>query len=153
MTANFLSLPSATFSENRNQKNLFLFAYYSSIGSRFWQSVCLFLLLIILQIAFLPVFAKMTPDTAVSTRYRRKSFPFSVILEIGKWQPGRHKIFLFTLNTTAFPVLPKRAQKKQQIFFKTYCFQVAVWRWAIQFWSNPAGSQIGISTGFLLVCL
>ena len=71
----------------------FSFAYYSSIGSRFWQSVCLFLLLIILQRAFLPVFAKMTPDTTVSTRYRRKPFPFSVIQETRKWQPGKQQNF------------------------------------------------------------
>ena len=30
---------------------------------------------------------------------------------------------LFTLNTTALPVLPKMGAKKQQIFFKTYCFR------------------------------
>ena len=102
----------------------FSFAYYSSIGSRFWQSVCLFLLLIILQRAFLPVFAKMTPDTAVSTRYRRKSFPFSVILETGKWQPGRQKIFLLTLNTTALPVLPKMGTKKAANLFQDLLLHV-----------------------------
>ena len=86
--------------------------------------VSLFLLLIILQRAFLPVFAKMTPDTAVSTRYRRKSFPFSVILETGKWQPGRQKIFLLTLNTTALPVLPKMGTKKAANLFQDLLLHV-----------------------------
>lgn len=101
VTANFPSLPFATFSETRKHKNLLLFAYHSSVGSRFWQSVFLFLLLIIRQMAFLPVFAKMI-DTEVSTRCWTKPFPFSLIQETGNWQPD-----------------------KQQIFFKTYCFRTA----------------------------
>ena len=99
----------------------FSFAYYSFIRSRFWQAAFLFLLLIIRERAFLPVFAKMTTDTELPARRRRKPFPLSVIQKTENWQPGRQKIFLFTLNTTTLPVLPKMGAKKQQIFFKTYC--------------------------------
>lgn len=90
----------------------FSFAYYSFIRSRFWQSVCLFLLLIIQDTGLLPA------DWNLFT---------SVIQKTRKWQPGRQKIFLFTLNTTALPVLPKMGAKKQQIFFKTYCFMCCRW--------------------------
>ena len=117
-------LPSAAFSGNRNQKNVFFFAYYSSIGSRFWQ-VAFLLLLIILQRTFLNVFAKMTPSTAFSTRNLRKPFPFSVIQETEKWHPDRRKNFLFTLNTTALFVLPKMGAHKLQIF-QTHCLCAAV---------------------------
>ena len=49
----------------------FSFAHYSSIGSRFLQTVCLFLLLIIQQGTFLPVFTKVTLDTGLSARCLR----------------------------------------------------------------------------------
>ena len=42
-----------------------------------------------------------------------KPFPLSVIQNTENWQPDRQKIFLFTLNTTALPVLPKMGAKKQ----------------------------------------
>ena len=71
----------------------FSFAYYSFIGSPFWQFVSLFLLLIIRQRTFLPVFAKMTTDTELPARRRRKPFPLSVIQKTRKWQPGRQKNF------------------------------------------------------------
>jgi hypothetical protein len=67
----------------------------------------------------------MTPDTAVFTRYREKSFPFFVIQETGKWQPGRQKIFLFTLNTTALPVLPKMGAKKAANLFQDLLLSLA----------------------------
>ena len=102
----------------------FSFAHYSSIGSRFWQTVCLFLLLIILQRAFLPVFAKMTPDTAVSTRYRRKSFPFSVILETGKWQPGRQKIFSVHSKNHHLVCPAKNGRKKAANLFQDLLLHV-----------------------------
>ena len=60
----------------------FSFAYYSFIKSRFWQAAFLFLLLIIRQRTFLPVFAKMTPDAVVSTRCWRN--PFSLPSTTGK---------------------------------------------------------------------
>ena len=71
----------------------FSFAYYSFIGIPFWQFVSLFLLLIIRQRTFLPVFAKMTTDTELPARRRRKPFPLSVIQKTRKWQPGRQKNF------------------------------------------------------------
>ena len=40
------------------------------------------------------------------------------ILTRPNWQPGRQKIFLFTLNTTALPVLPKMGAKKHHGFQK-----------------------------------
>ena len=49
----------------------FSFAHYSSIGIRFLQTVCLFLLLIIQQGTFLPVFTKVTLDTGLSARCLR----------------------------------------------------------------------------------
>ena len=96
----------------------FSFAYYSSIGSRFWQAAFLSLLLIIRERAFLPVFAKMTTDTELPARRRRKPFPLSVIQKTRKWQPGRQKNFLFTLNTTALTVLPKMGAKKAANLFQ-----------------------------------
>jgi hypothetical protein len=93
------------------------FAYYSFIGSRFWQAAFLFLLLIIRQRTFLPGFAKMTTDTELPTRCWKKPVPFSVIQKTRKWQPGRQKIFLFTLNTTTLPVLPKTGAKKSSKSF------------------------------------
>lgn len=81
----------------------FSFAYYSFIGSRFWQSVCLFLLLIIQDTGLLPA------DWNLFT---------SVIQKTRKWQPGRQKIFLFTLNTPALPVLPKIDTKKAANLFQ-----------------------------------
>lgn len=96
----------------------FSFAYYSFSGSRFWQAAFLFLLLIIRQRTFLPVFAKMATDTELPTWCRRKPFSLSVIQKNENWQPGRQKIFLFTLNTTALPVLPKMGAKKHHGFQK-----------------------------------
>lgn len=81
----------------------FSFAYYSFIGSRFWQSVCLFLLLIIRDTGLLPADWNLFALVIQKTR---------------KWQPGRQKIFLFTLNTTALPVLPKMGAKKHHGFQK-----------------------------------
>ena len=106
----------------------FSFAYYSFIGSPFWQFVSLFLLLIIRQRTFLPVFAKMTTDTELPARRRRKPFPLSVIQKTRKWQPGRQKNFPVHSKTPP-PCLfcQKWAQKKQQIFFKTYCFMCCRW--------------------------
>ena len=112
----------------------FSFAYYSSIGSRFWQAAFLSLLLIIRERAFLPVFAKMTTDTELPARRRRKPFPLSVIQKTRKWQPGRQKNFLFTLNTTALTVLPKMgAKKSSKSFSRLTASCVAVGRRVIQF--------------------
>lgn len=112
----------------------FSFAYYSFIGSRFWQAAFLFLLLIIRERAFLPVFAKMTTDTELPARRRRKPFPLSVIQKTRKWQPGRQKNFLFTLNTTALTVLPKMgAKKSSKSFSRLTASCVAVGRRVIQF--------------------
>ena len=102
----------------------FSFAYYSFIGSRFWQTAFLFLLPIIRERAFLPVFAKMTTDTELPARHRRKPFPLSVIQKTRKWQPDRQKIFLFTLNTTALPVLPKMGAKKAANLFQDLLLSV-----------------------------
>ena len=102
----------------------FSFAYYSFIGSRFWQTAFLFLLPIIRERAFLPVFAKMTTDTELPARHRRKPFPLSVIQKTRKWQPDRQKIFLFTLNTTALPVLPKMGAKKAANLFQDLLLHV-----------------------------
>ena len=122
----------------------FSFAYYSFIGSRFWQAAFLFLLLIIRQRTFLPVFAKITTDTELPTR-RRKPFPFSVIQKTRKWQPGRQKIFLFTLNTTALPVLPKMGAKKAANLFQDLLLSLAVLvgGWYSVFMVCPADSQAG----------
>ena len=87
----------------------FSFAYYSFIGSRFWQSVCLFLLLIIQDTGLLPA------DWNLFT---------SVIQKTRKWQPGRQKIFLFTLNTPALPVLPKIDTKKAANLFQDLLLHV-----------------------------
>ena len=87
----------------------FSFAYYSFIRSRFWQSVCLFLLLIIQDTGLLPA------DWNLFT---------SVIQKTRKWQPGRQKNFLFTLNTTALPVLPKMGAKKAANLFQDLLLSV-----------------------------
>ena len=92
----------------------FSFAYYSFIGSQFWQSICLFLLLIIQDKGLLPA------DWNLFT---------SVIQKTRKWQPGRQKNFLFTLNTTALPVLPKMdAKKSSKSFSRLTASCVAVGR-------------------------
>ena len=106
------------FRKIATRKIHFSFAYYSFIKSRFWQAAFLFLLLIIRQRTFLPVFAKMATDTELPTWCRRKPFSLSVIQKNENWQPGRQKIFLFTLNTTALPVLPKMGAKKHHGFQK-----------------------------------
>ena len=87
----------------------FSFAYYSFIGSQFWQSICLFLLLIIQDKGLLPA------DWNLFT---------SVIQKTRKWQPGRQKNFLFTLNTTALPVLPKMGAKKAANLFQDLLLSV-----------------------------
>ena len=87
----------------------FSFAYYSFIRSRFWQSVCLFLLLIIQDTGLLPADWNLFASVIQKTR---------------KWQPGRQKNFLFTLNTTALPVLPKMGAKKAAILFQDLLLSV-----------------------------
>lgn len=81
----------------------FSFAYYSFIRSRFWQAVCLFLLLIIRDTGLLPADWNLFALVIQKTR---------------KWQPGRQKNFLFTLNTTALLVLPKMGAKKAVKLFQ-----------------------------------
>ncbi len=66
----------------------------------------------------------MTTDTGLLTWRRRKPFPFSVIQKTRKWQPGRQKNFLFTLNTTALPVLTKMGAKKAANLFQDLLLQV-----------------------------
>ena len=88
----------------------FSFAYYSFIGSRFWQSICLFLLLIIQDTGLLPADWNLFA---------------SVIQKIRKWQPGKQKNFLFTLNTTALSVLPKMGAKKAANLFQDLLLSLA----------------------------
>ena len=87
----------------------FSFAYYSFIGSQFWQSICLFLLLIIQDKGLLPAGWNLFTSVIQKTR---------------KWQPGRQKNFLFTLNTTALPVLPKMDAKKAVNLFQDLLLHV-----------------------------
>ena len=112
----------------------FSFAYYSFIGSRFWQAAFLFLLLIIRQRTFLPVFAKMTTDTELLTRRRRKPFPFSVIQKTRKWQPDRQKNFSVHSKHHRLACFAKNGRKKSsKSFLRLTASCAAAGRRVIQF--------------------
>lgn len=66
--------------------------------------------------------------SAMDSRASGTELKIPSLTENLKIETGQAEIFfLFTLNTTALPVLPKMDAKKQQIFFKTYCFMCCRW--------------------------
>ena len=63
----FMSVGGSEIHERLAHFFIDFYTYYSFIKSRFWQAAFLFLLLIIRQRTFLPVFAKMATDTELPT--------------------------------------------------------------------------------------
>ena len=105
-------------------------------GADFWQTAFLFLLPIIRERAFLPVFAKMTTDTELPARHRRKPFSTLCNTENPKMATGQ---------TENFPVHSKHhrlacfcqklgAKKCSKSFSRLTASCTAVGRRVIQFW-------------------
>ena len=109
--------------------------------------VSFFLLLLILQRAFLPAFAKMTPDALVSTRCWQKSCPLLSTTGKTSKMPNTNaeKFFLHLLLQPAGDKMAGSGagqQKKQQIFCKTYCFRwPRWWRLVFGFYGLSGGSS------------
>ena len=101
----------------------FSFAYYSFIGSRFWQSVCLFLLLIIRDTGLLPADWNLFALVIQKTR---------------KWQPGRQKNFLVHSKHHRPSCSAKNGRKKSsKSFSRLTASCAAVGRGVIQFQDCP----------------
>src|SRR5699024_10483827 len=106
----------------------FSFAYYSFIGSRFWQAAFLFLLLIIQDTELLPADWNLFA---------------SVIQKTGKWQPSRQKNFTVHSKNHRPACSAKNGRKKSsKSFSRLTASCVAVGRRAIQFQDCP-GVPVG----------